>query len=240
MSITNSFRRISSQLLLPCVTLYFAGTSLALAMQPGSYDVEVIIFSYRYPDSDGERWPVLSPETLMPPGFYSGDQVSERPVSSYKLNGISNGLRQSSAYSVLLHRAWRQPVHDAANAPAYRINTTAENGKNTLKGSIRLVRERFLHLDADLLMLPADNRAAVMDPQAPYTTPVFELREKRRINSNTVYYFDHPRFGLIATVTPYYSPAELQETNDASSAVEATEETAPVTITPAEDDQLTR
>jgi len=225
------------------MALFLGSTSPALAALPGSYDVEIVIFSYRYPDSDGEQWPVLSPETLLPPGFYSGDQVRELPVGTYRLNGISNGLRQSSAYSVLLHKAWRQPVYDKTNT-GYQINTLAENGKNTLKGSVRLIRERFLHLDADLFMTPASSRTAVMDPQAPYTSPVFELREKRRINSNTVYYFDHPRFGMIAMVRPYYSPEELQKNNEADTETEAAEaeaeETAPEPAPPAKDDQLTR
>jgi hypothetical protein len=65
--------------------------------------------------------------------------------------------------------------------------------------------------DADLLMAAESSRNTIVDLNAPSTSPVFELREKRRIKSNVIHYFDHPHFGMIATVTPYVSPEEAQQ-----------------------------
>ena len=239
MYLTNKLRLTACQLFLPCLLLSIACSSPAVAVQPDSYDVEVIIFTYRYPDSGGEQWPVRMPEQLASAGLYNSDQISELPVDAYKLNGISNGLRQSSSYSVVFHRAWRQPVYDAANAVAYPVHGVPENGRNSVDGSVRLIRERFLHLDADLFMTPAGSRSMGMEPDSLLAAPVFTLREKRRIKSNTVHYFDHPHFGMIATVIPYYSPEEAQQIAEENDNQETVEE-IPVAVPAADDDQLTR
>ena len=74
-------------------------------------------------------------------------------------------------------------------------------------------------------------------------SPVYELSERRRIKkSGTVHYFDHPRFGMIATVTPYQSPQmqqQLQEEEEMEAAA-AEEESAADDEPLPDDDQLTR
>jgi hypothetical protein len=237
MYLTKKLRRMLTQLLRPCLALIFACSTPLYAALPGSYDVEVVIFTVRHPGDDGEHWPTLVPEEAGFAGLYSDAQLSELPVDSYRLNGISNGLRQSSAYDVVFHKAWRQPAYDSTNAIGYPV-AVAGKGGNNINGNIRLTRERFLHLDADLLMVPAGNRNAVMDTTLRNTAPVFALHEKRRIKSNVVHYFDHPRFGIIATVTPYVSPAEAQQLIEEED--RQAEEVAPVIEPLPDDDQLTR
>jgi hypothetical protein len=237
MSLTNKLRRTAGRLFLPCLALNLVCSAPAFAAQ--SYDVEIVIFSYRHPGDSGEQWPASLPTATEPDGIYSSDQTRELPVGAYRLNGISNGLRQSSAYDVLFHKAWRQPAYNSANAVGYSVHTAAANGRNSVEGSVRLIRERFLHLDADLLMVSGDSRSTVIDINTPYTTPQFELREKRRIKSNVVHYFDHPHFGMIAMVTPYVSPEEAQQILE-EDIKEATQEVTPATVPLPADDQLTR
>jgi len=57
-----------------------------------------------------------------------------------------------------------------------------------------------------------------------------------------VHYFDHPRFGMVAIVTPYQSPQmEQQLQEDAEQEAAALEEESAVAEEPLpEDDQLTR
>lgn len=239
MSPANRFRRAAGRLLLSCLALSTACTAPAFAVQPGSYDVEVIIFTHRHSGSDGEQWPAGLPEQPLATGFYNSDRIIKLPVDAYRLNGISNGLRQSSGYSVVFHRAWRQPVYDRTKAVGYPVHAVAENGRINVEGSVRLIRERFLHLDADLVLVPAGSSNAGTGADSLHTSPVFELSEKRRIKSNTVHYFDHPRFGMIATVKPYYSPEEVQLMSKENTEEAAVEET-PVTVPPPDDDQLTR
>ena len=237
MSLRNKLHGIASRAFLSCLALGLVGSAPAFAVQ--SYDVEIVVFAYRHPSDNGEQWPTSLPEEADPAGVYSSDQPRELSVGAYRLNRISNGLRQSSDYAVLFHKAWRQPAYNSANAVGLPVHTVAGNGGNSLAGSVRLIRERFLHLDADLLMLSGNSSGAVLDIDAPYASPQFELREKRRIKSNVVHYFDHPHFGMIALVTPYVSPEEAQQII-AEEAKEEIPEVTPVTVPLPADDQLTR
>ena len=76
----------------------------------------------------------------------------------------------------------------------------------TLEGTIDLSRNRYLHLDVDLLYRP---------PAAPQSAGLFSIfkadqpritgyrmRQHRRVRSKQLDYFDHPRFGLLTVVTP--------------------------------------
>lgn len=216
------------QLLMYCA-LSLATSSLALAEVP-IYDVEVIIFSNQNSGDDGERWPTSISDDISTRDFVAEGQISERPASSYQLGGIAYGLTQSRGYSVLLHTAWRQPAYGSRNAIGYPFDASVQNGARQLAGRIKLVRERYLHLDVDLLLSSLD-------------APVYELRERRRIKkSGRVHYFDHPRFGMIATVTRYQSPQMQQQLleEEELEAAAADEKNAAEEEPLPEDDQLTR
>jgi V8-like Glu-specific endopeptidase len=195
------------------------------------YDVEVIIFSNQNSGDDGERWPVSVRDELNAQAVVAAGQISERPASSFQLDGIAYALNRSRGYRVLLHTAWRQPAYDSRNAIGYVVDTAVQDGIWQLDGRINLVKERYLHLDVDLLLTSPGS-------------PVYELNERRRIKrSGKVHYFDHPRFGMIATVTPYLSPQmqqQLEEEEQQKEAAEAAEESTADEEPLPEDDQLTR
>ena len=86
-------------------------------------------------------------------------------------------------------------------------------------------------------MMSGRNYNPVMDVNSA-AAPVYSLREKRRIKSNENHYFDHPHFGMIARVTPYYSPEESLPLEQATQP-EVIEKEMPLTAPPV-DDQLTR
>ena len=228
------------QLLLCCAAL--AGSPTALAEVP-IYDVEVIIFSNQNSGDGGERWPTTVRDDINVQDFVSAGEISELPETSYQLNGISYGLRQAPGYSVLFHSAWRQPAYDSRNAIAYTVDASVPNGNKSLSGQIKLVRERYLHLDVDLLLASARATTELSYPEGDSGSPVYELSEKRRIKkSGKVHYFDHPRFGMIAIVTPYRAPEleqQLQEEAEMEAAAIAEESAAAEEPLP-EDDQLTR
>ena len=219
--------------------LALAGSSVALADAP-IYDVEVVIFSNQNSGDDGERWPTSVRDDPGAQGFVAEGQISERPESSYQLGGIAYGLKQARGYSVLLHTAWRQPAYDSRNAIGYAVDTSVQNGSKRLSGRINLVRERYLHLDVDLLLASA--YATLSATEDATSSPVYELRERRRIKkSRTVHYFDHPRFGMIAIVTPYQSPQMQQQLLEEEMEAAAAEEESAADDEPLpDDDQLTR
>jgi hypothetical protein len=209
--------------------------SQAAVAGPPIYDVEIIIFRHNVMSDAGERWTTPAVSDLRPTRVFSQDEFTELARDQYQLDGIRGGLRNSSGYSVLFHRAWRQVGYDAAHAIAYPINSLAENGRDSIEGSVTLIRERYLHLDVDLLLLRANGAAPANYADGSDSRPAFRLREKRRMRSREVHYFDHPRFGIIAVVTPYDAPEDEPEPE-----AEESDADIPVSGPIPDDDQLTR
>ncbi|MDH5183185.1 MAG: peptidoglycan binding protein CsiV [Gammaproteobacteria bacterium] len=77
-----------------------------------------------------------------------------------------------------------------------------------IDGTIKLIRKRFLHIEADFLYRAPyienkDNLLAHEQwPQA------FRLQESRRMRSREIHYLDHPMFGVLILATPYEAPVE--------------------------------
>jgi len=196
------------------VWLALSFLALVLAAQtvlaaPQLYDVEVVIFTNNSPGAAGED--MNQPDSAAAParGVLSASAITELPAGSYQLNNIRAALGSASGHRVLFHRAWRQPAYDRANAVDYPVYASAGNGRDTVSGIITLIKERYLHLGVDLQLKSGYGS----NTAAPYTdgsgsAPAFRLAEKRRIRSGELHYFDHPRFGLIARVTPYAAPDE--------------------------------
>jgi hypothetical protein len=165
-------------------------SGVTCAAEPGLYDVEVIVFARRSSE-DGERMGKPDAGTLRASGAFPENQFTELSQENYTLSRIRGGLQ---GYTVLFHRAWRQLAYDGNHAVDYPVHSIA-TGRNSVEGTVTLTRERFLHLDIDLMLMQADGTAA------------YRLSEKRRIRSSSdIHYFDHPHLGVIARVTPYSTP----------------------------------
>lgn len=218
-----------------CLLLLLAGLPLHAA--PAIYDVEVVIFSNSTSGDNGEQWnrPAgVAGDT----GTFQENEFTELARSLYQLDAISNALQRTSGYTVLFHRAWRQLAHGREAAVAYPVHTLVGSGNTSVEGSVRLVLERYLHLDIRLLLMSARSGAGTVYSDGPGSIPVFELRERRRIRSGELHYFDHPRFGMLARVTPYAAP-EAAGTPAPGAATEAPA-AAVEPVTAPVDDQLTR
>jgi len=207
---------------------------------PPVYDVEIIIFRNNANSDAGEQWTAPASGELSPARVFSQDEFTELSPSLYQLGGVRGGLRNSSGYTVLLHRAWRQVGYDAAHAIPYPIHSLAENGRDSIEGSVTLVRERYLHLDVDLQLMTAGRAAPTQYADSQGGSPAFRLQEKRRVRSRELHYFDHPRFGMIAMVTPYDAPEEEPEPEPADTTAEPESVDEPVSGAGPDNDQLTR
>jgi hypothetical protein len=108
------------------------------------------------------------------------------------------------------------------------------SGNSGIEGNVRLILERYLHLDVNLLLMSSRGTGGAVYSDGPGSVPVYELREQRRIRSGELHYFDHPRFGMIARVTPYAIPEAAAVTEPAAAPEPEDPVPAPV------DDQLTR
>ena len=222
--------------------LLLAAFHPAVPAAPPVYDVEIIIFRHNVMSDAGEQWHKPAADGLSPTRVFSQDAFTELSPSLYQLDAIRGGLRNSRGYTVLLHRAWRQVGYDAANAIAYPIHARVGNGGDRIGGSVTLVRERYLHLDVDLLLSAAGNAPPTQYADGQGSRPAFRLNEKRRMRSRELHYFDHPRFGMIAVVTPYDAPEDEPEPEPepADTAAQPGEVYIPVTGPGPNDDQLTR
>ncbi len=172
------------------------------------YDVEVIIFANDSSGGDDEVTNQPGGDAVNARGSFPASGFTELSSGTYRLNNIRGGLAASRGYRVLFHRAWRQPAYDRARAIDYPVHALADSGRNSVEGSITLIKERYLHLDVNLLLMTARGSTPALYADGPGSRPAFRLAEKRRIKSNELHYFDHPRFGMIARVTPYESPEE--------------------------------
>jgi len=214
---TDSFKRQGTfgRLQLLGILLFCFQALPVQAQAPAIYDVEIIVFLNLHPDDAGEQWPAPAMpreeafESAFPPG-----EFTELTYSFYQLKGITESLQNSRNYKVLLHRAWRQLAYDRKNAVPYPLESVAGDDRDSIAGSVKLVRERFLHLDVDVLLMSNQGGNRAGGTQAAPPVPTFALQEVRRIRSNELHYFDHPYLGMIAQVTPYVpagTPPEQDE-----------------------------
>ncbi len=172
------------------------------------YDIELIVFQNLVQNDGGEIWPQEYP------AWSGNDEQEPAGVSSpdvtwlnkpYRLGTIYEALRRSAQYRPLAHFAWRQPVFDRGRAATLRLPASAaQAGGAYVDGSVQVAVERYLHLDLDLQLHAAP--AATFQADADFESqavPEFRLREKRRMRSKELHYFDNPRLGALALITPY-------------------------------------
>lgn len=178
--------------------------------QPALYEVEVVVFRNRSPQADGEHSRRRRAQT----GRDTSGGFTSKPVDTgireltrgqRSLQAVAESLQRSGAYDVLVHTAWRQAGLDRTLAQPYRVPGGTRRSGYRLEGTIRLVRERFLHLDIDLLL---SKPQAALTPGEARDMPdrVYELSETRRVRRGELHYFDNPHLGVIAQVVPYTAP----------------------------------
>jgi hypothetical protein len=181
----------------------------ASAQQSGvqSYDVELIIFRTLSTKATPEDWRMESgtasghvattdedaPDgeaVIAPPPTAPTMTFASLPQSKFKLTAIADTLRRSRNYQPLAHFGWTQPGFPRGEARYMSIDglVPASTG---LSGQIALARGRYLHLTLEL---------AYDSPEEGGQRMV--LRQTRRMRSNERHYIDHPKFGVIAVITP--------------------------------------
>lgn len=172
---------------------------VANASYPPIYDVEIIVFLDNKGNTGGKNLAIPGINNPADYGLaFPEGEFTELAYRFYQLKSITESLEQSSDYNVLFHRAWRQLAYNSNNAVPYPLDSIANSESKSVAGSVKLVLERQLHLDVDVLLMSSK---ATVDPST--TRPIQQLMEKQRIENNQIYYFDHPYLNVIAKVTPY-------------------------------------
>ncbi len=152
------------------------------------YEVEVIVFENHLTSLEGgELWTRTAPRPA--PMFDLAEAVNPTdtaPLDSPLSTAVSS-LQREGSYRVLLHQRWRQSAEEKSASKPVRLQTT----DNQLDGGLRFYMSRFLHVDVDLTLKEKDANDRG-----------YRLVEHRRIKTQELNYFDHPKLGVLVKITP--------------------------------------
>lgn len=158
---------------------------------PSTYEVEVLVFENRLPDLDGnEQW-----KAGRAPVQEATDAIVLGTVpTGSDLAAAAAALQNDSRYRLLSHRRWVQ----AADSKPASVPVLVRTDNREIDGHVRFYMSRFLHVEVNLAFQP---QATVLGGTDPAPTP-YRLNEQRRVKSQELHYFDHPKFGALVRVTP--------------------------------------
>lgn len=187
----NRFSQLTALLV---VLLVVPAFSIAQAPATPAYDVELVVFRNLGGGSSNEQWSMHDPVTDASADAEAPDPGAAEapfpklPAERLKLTAIYDTLKRSRAYQPLAHLGWTQPATDRASTHYVSLNALGLD--NGVAGRAALARGRYLHLTLDLtLQIPGDDTRYV-------------LKQTRRMRSTEMHYIDHPRFGVVALITP--------------------------------------
>ncbi len=188
-------------------------TQLALAEDaPRQFDVELLIFQNLAADDGGEVWPVDYSDWFDEDTTGTDGQLNSPfwlDSKNMHLQAEQVALKHSGNYRPLRHIAWRQTVVERNRAEDIEI-AGDNTAPTTVEGTVRVAVERYLHLYLDLKLI--DRTLARQTGFGDTEIPEFRLKTHRRMRSGELHYFDHPKFGVVALITPY-APAPPTETD---------------------------
>ncbi|MBC53625.1 MAG: hypothetical protein CMQ34_07275 [Gammaproteobacteria bacterium] len=183
-----------------------------------------------------EDWTVLQPALTATestdtdaPGLSAGPDAQQRsdyrlpdaardafvalPAAAHDFTQTNRALNESSAYRVLTHMAWRQPVMRGSDATPIVVAGGRQYGdQHELAGTLTIrfnqSRDRVM-LDTDLRLARFSAGQQTDAPEQPRfdVTEVFPMQDSRAMRSNEFHYLDHPAMGVLVQVFPYEPPA---------------------------------
>jgi hypothetical protein len=161
--------------------------ALPAAAEDNTFDFEIILF-----ERPGGAEAVLTvEETGEPERVLARDRLDSLPATARVLDAVAGTLRRRGM-TVHEHLAWRMSPGSRSNDTWYWV------GDGRLEGLVQVSRGRFLHLDLDLLLRPAD------------ASSPFRVRLNRRMRSGELHYLDHPRVGILVQAERYQPEPEPQ------------------------------
>lgn len=179
--------------ILVCLTPLMAVHAAAPATA-NTYEVEVMVFENRLPDLEGdEQWVGGRGKTAAEVEVVDAITLGSPPSGS-DLAAVAATLQNDARYRLLVHRRWIQAADNKPDSSAVLLRT--ENRE--IDGQVRFYMSRFLHVELNLAFQPPVAALGGIDP-AP---PAYRLNEQRRVKSQELHYFDHPKFGALVRILP--------------------------------------
>lgn len=193
--------------------------SQAAATSPANYTVELVVFRNLMPDLEGKE--IWSPDRVdsMIPGLDQAKNVADSNDATTDIGKAVAAMETNDKYQVLTHKRWVQTADARSSSPVMRITDPAGD----LDGTVVFYMSRFLHVDVDLLLKDESDQKVDMTAGVANAKPVagfamsssdattnnqqlvYRIDESRRIRSNQMNYFDHPKFGVLLIITPMES-----------------------------------
>lgn len=158
------------------------------------YEVEVVVFENKHAQSGDEFGPGGKNSTPIP-GLDNAIVPTAPTTGSHKLAGSTAQLKKYGQYRVLSHQRWIQPMDAKGGVKARRIGAGGE-----LDGLVKVYMSRYLHADVHLVFKDEQWGGGLFGGErggARY----YRIDEQRRVKSQEVHYYDHPRFGVLLRVS---------------------------------------
>jgi hypothetical protein len=185
----------------PLIVLAAQRASAQAAAGLQSYDVELVVFRNLSSSASNEQWAAESNTAITEDTAGAESQAEAAPVTAptatfpplpparLKLTAVEDTLRRSRRYQPLAHFGWTQPGYARNDARFTPLESVMGSNASGLTGRIALARGRYLHLTLDLALVDQDGQR-------------YQLQQTRRMRSTERHYIDHPKFGVIALITP--------------------------------------
>ena len=180
-------------------SILFAATESATDAPQKVYDIELMVFQNIQPDMEGgELWM----SERVDPEIKDLDKavfITTAPKKDSDLTKIREIIEKDSNYRVMIHKQWMQNADTRTESKQVRLNT--EDGE--LDGSFKFFMSRFLHVDINLLYKEAETKTLFQAGNPADAAQIsYEIRQTRRVRSNELQYFDHPKFGVLVLIKP--------------------------------------
>ena len=190
------------------------------------YKIEMVIFQRTDLSAlTEESW--LSYPPL--PSFENAEDMSVLdllPEDDLTLTGEANDIDSSSAYSVLLHQGWFQPILKPNKASSIHIyaQPLGDSKKPWLNsrsyindllfnrwrinGILTISQLNYFNVNADIILTIPFNELNKFQNLGQTIAPDrsvlnFHMQQSRRVRNDQLYYFDHPLFGILIEISEY-------------------------------------
>lgn len=179
-------------------TLVVAAKTPATAGTPSPrvYEIEVMVFQNIQDDLEGNELWVNEPANLEFKDIDKAIEVTALPPEDSDLSKARELLDTDSNYRMLAHKQWIQNADPQSTARLVRLSS--EDGE--LDGTFQFFMSRFLHVDLNLIFRQSESKSMFQGASDDLQMMAFKLRERRRIRSNEMQYFDHPKFGVLVQI----------------------------------------
>ena len=107
-------------------------------------------------------------------------------------------LAAHSDYEILMHKKWVQNAEAKSTSKLLQI-ASGPQADTQLDGAIRFYVSRFFHLDVDIGLKDLNVAFPATDDSGE-AAQVYQILEDRRIKTEDINYFDHPKFGVLVQV----------------------------------------